>query len=540
VPQLRFLDNEGLLRSIPLIGKEVTIGRASQCEIPLVDDLASREHARIKPVGDATWQVQDLESRNRTYVNNQAIKSRVLQPGDVVRVGGRLIEYVDDSDEAPVQAADVFLADREPPEGCTWMRLNQPVSLGGDQLKVLALVIDSIPRVESLDIMATTLLEQVATRLRADRGFVAIRDKSGKGLEFLATHAMSKHVPGKSMVPVSQAFVQRCQKQNSIGCYPEANGDRVVTEDYPPSALVVPLVDAKRVQGVIYLDRLTAKEGFTPAEAGWLAAAGAQFSGLWIGMQQRAVRHQQQETTLRMTQLRQLQRGINAVEEITAGPLRLACRRLAGRERCGDLYHLASLDDKRLAVLLADAGGTGPGGFAQALAVLTALRAHLGAGSGERKTDLGAAFEAIHRTLLARPVCQPVPVLAILIDLGEGRLTYVNAGYTMPILLTGPARLVTLDHSSLLLGIEGKNTYREASVDLSAKFRVFACSDGVIDAWDKSGQCFAVEKVRAGLLEEDAFAEPEAMIDRVVAALTAFRGDTPLSDDALLVAVARD
>ena len=79
MPQLRFLDNEGVLRSIPLAAEEITIGRSAQCEVPVTDDLASREHARVKRVGDATWQVQDLESRNRTFVNNQAIKSRVLK-----------------------------------------------------------------------------------------------------------------------------------------------------------------------------------------------------------------------------------------------------------------------------------------------------------------------------------------------------------------------------------------------------------------------------------------------------------------------------
>ena len=84
MPHLRYTDSEGTLQSIPLNEQGLTLGRSPQCELVLEDDLASREHARVVSLGESRWQVQDLESRNRTYVNNQAIKSRILQPGDVI------------------------------------------------------------------------------------------------------------------------------------------------------------------------------------------------------------------------------------------------------------------------------------------------------------------------------------------------------------------------------------------------------------------------------------------------------------------------
>ena len=51
------------------------------------DEFASGRHARIDPRPDGVW-VDDLGSTNGTFVNDERITSkRLLEPGDVVRVG---------------------------------------------------------------------------------------------------------------------------------------------------------------------------------------------------------------------------------------------------------------------------------------------------------------------------------------------------------------------------------------------------------------------------------------------------------------------
>ncbi len=52
------------------------------------DEFASTRHARIDPRPDGVW-VEDLGSTNGTFVNGEQIGSRrLLQTGDVLRVGG--------------------------------------------------------------------------------------------------------------------------------------------------------------------------------------------------------------------------------------------------------------------------------------------------------------------------------------------------------------------------------------------------------------------------------------------------------------------
>ena len=83
---------------------EVKIGRLPGLWITLLDAKSSREHCRV--FRQATgWIVEDLESRNGTYVNTQRIKKRLLQPGDRLRVGQTEFEYSNAAAGAPVPAA---------------------------------------------------------------------------------------------------------------------------------------------------------------------------------------------------------------------------------------------------------------------------------------------------------------------------------------------------------------------------------------------------------------------------------------------------
>ena len=77
----------------------ITIGRDASRDFPLDDHLASRLHARVWFDGHA-WQIEDCGSHNGTTVNSQAISRSLLVPGDLVRIGDRLIIFLGESEDA--------------------------------------------------------------------------------------------------------------------------------------------------------------------------------------------------------------------------------------------------------------------------------------------------------------------------------------------------------------------------------------------------------------------------------------------------------
>jgi diguanylate cyclase (GGDEF)-like protein len=65
----------------------MTIGRAPTCEIQLEDDGISRTHARVRCEG-ASATLEDLDSRNGTYVNGERIYNTVaIHEGDKIQCG---------------------------------------------------------------------------------------------------------------------------------------------------------------------------------------------------------------------------------------------------------------------------------------------------------------------------------------------------------------------------------------------------------------------------------------------------------------------
>jgi predicted component of type VI protein secretion system len=74
-------------RSITLKHGKLLIGRAEECDIrPLGEEVSRRHCAMVEEAGAVT--VEDLKSRNGTYVNGVKITAKVtVADGDIVRVG---------------------------------------------------------------------------------------------------------------------------------------------------------------------------------------------------------------------------------------------------------------------------------------------------------------------------------------------------------------------------------------------------------------------------------------------------------------------
>jgi pSer/pThr/pTyr-binding forkhead associated (FHA) protein len=74
-------------RSIAIKRNQLLIGRAEQCDIRPLSEEVSRRHCQVT-VGPAEVWVEDLGSRNGTYVNDVRIAERTkVADGDLIKVG---------------------------------------------------------------------------------------------------------------------------------------------------------------------------------------------------------------------------------------------------------------------------------------------------------------------------------------------------------------------------------------------------------------------------------------------------------------------
>jgi pSer/pThr/pTyr-binding forkhead associated (FHA) protein len=74
------------------LSEEVTVGRASGCQVALTDPTVSQLHARIFR-RDGKLYVEDLGSSNGTFVNRKKVSSAAaLRRGDRIALGSTVLE----------------------------------------------------------------------------------------------------------------------------------------------------------------------------------------------------------------------------------------------------------------------------------------------------------------------------------------------------------------------------------------------------------------------------------------------------------------
>jgi pSer/pThr/pTyr-binding forkhead associated (FHA) protein len=98
---VQFNEDEAGIR-LPIDKQQIRIGRDTGNDISIDDDLVSKEHAILEVVmspmeeGKLEYYLQDLNSTNHTYVNDERISLYKLKHGDIIRVGMNNFKFLDE------------------------------------------------------------------------------------------------------------------------------------------------------------------------------------------------------------------------------------------------------------------------------------------------------------------------------------------------------------------------------------------------------------------------------------------------------------
>jgi hypothetical protein len=105
--------DDNLIKVVPLNKDRMTLGRRPYNDI-VVDNLAvSGEHAALQVIGHDYF-IEDLNSTNGTFINEQKVKRQILKNGDTIEIGKYAIRYVQDganSQSTGLSAGEISVAD---------------------------------------------------------------------------------------------------------------------------------------------------------------------------------------------------------------------------------------------------------------------------------------------------------------------------------------------------------------------------------------------------------------------------------------------
>ncbi len=153
--------------------REIIIGRSSDLDMVLVEDMVSRKHAKISTTGPQII-IQDLGSTNGTFVNGEKIKKIRLKEGDRILIGTSIMKLVA-QDPASALGASTEAEARARMESNA---AHRPLSTSA-QGKPMSGAIEEIPLPDLLQLLSTSRKSGVLT-VRSDRGLGRIYLRRGQ------------------------------------------------------------------------------------------------------------------------------------------------------------------------------------------------------------------------------------------------------------------------------------------------------------------------------------------------------------------------
>jgi len=263
--------------SIPLAEAEVTIGREPSNAISLLDVGVSRRHCIILR-GGGQFKIQDLSSRNGTFVNGVPVTERVLASGDEIKIGGSLFVFVvPETERAKSVSTSVEFNKSDGGGGSTIVLRKKdarylqhdalhPGSRTLTDLNALLRISKAVNSVRGLEALEKEVLERIFEVAPADRAAILLCEHGMD--EWTSIFGWDRAAGPNPAVQVSRTIVSQVLSDgvavlsNDLSSTESFSDTASILERRIHSVLAVPLEVFDRILGVIYLDASNPKAHF--------------------------------------------------------------------------------------------------------------------------------------------------------------------------------------------------------------------------------------------------------------------------------------
>ena len=533
---------DGQVKSVPLAGDKLSVGRSSTAEISFPEDAGlSRQHFIFEPEGE-DWTVQDLGSKNGTFVNNIPLKARlVLRPGDRITAGHIAVDFAPESKGA---GAGVVVFEGEDEEGSSTsstvltnleganqtIMLERPGARTSSAFKALLEAGQELSENRPLADLFDTILDLAIKAVNAQRG-VLLTVESGtliprahRGDGFRISSAVRDRVLNqKASILVRDAQLDDAFKSRLS-----------IVEQKVHTMMAVPLEAKERIIGLIYVDSPFVLREFTREDLSLLAVM-ANIAAIRLENTRLAEIEQAERILKRdLAQAADIQRGILPDKAPDVPGLDVAGFNRACRTVGGDYYGFFPYPDGRILLALGDVSGKG---MPAALMVM-ALQARLEVLAGDPR-DLAGLITRLNKTTCANcPSNRFITFFVARVDPATGELAFANAGHNPPIVVRASGEVETLEGGGPVLGILPIAPYSEQRTDLGKGDLLVIYSDGVTEATNLAEEEFGEQEL-IEVVRKHRAQPAEAIVTAVMEAVTQFSSGAPQADDITLVVARR-
>ena len=540
-----------------LDGEKAVLGRHPDCDIVLDVGAVSRQHAQILLI-DADFYVEDLKSRNGTYVNGQLINDRhLLEDNDRIKICDLLFTFR--RAKTPSQSGTVdpslgisaeMVDDAGGTTGSTVMskldvgkaRDSQRFSGNAEtKLKALLEINNNLGSAISVDQVLPKVLDSLfKVFMQADRGFVVLQERENGPL--IPKAVKHRRPDAEETIRISRTIVsQVMQGKEAILSADAASDERFdssqsIADFRIRSMMCAPLVDSTgRALGAIQIDTLDQRSRFQSDDLEVLASVAGQAAFAIENAQlHEAAMHQQA-----------FERDLQLAHKVQQGFLPSAPPKVDGydffdfyepaNQVGGDYFDYVPLPGGRMAMILADVSGKGISAALLTAKLSSEARYCLAseptpAGAMDR---LNAAFSA------SGWEDRFVTVIIAVLDPHTHQVWLVNAGHMAPFLRHPDCSLEEMgaDAAGVPLGVDADHQYQQFSLQMKPGDSLTLFTDGFSEAMDSNNDLYGLARLRERL------SAPSKSVTQLggllLADVKSFVGNRSQSDDMCLVCFGR-
>jgi serine phosphatase RsbU (regulator of sigma subunit)/pSer/pThr/pTyr-binding forkhead associated (FHA) protein len=527
-------------REFSLPGDRAIIGRDPDVAVSLPSRTVSRHHAQIWcEHGD--YSVEDLASRNGTYLNGKRLERRTpLAPRDQLRVGEFTLEFIPPStvslEEADLVIREQVEADPANPD----LYALHPA----EKLRVVLEIAQELgSNLEVQPLLDNLLGHLLRLFSKADRGLVLLfeegrlvvragrsrRPADGEGFPFSRTVVNKSLNEGVGILSEDVRVDARFDQSRSL----EAADVR--------SLLCVPLIGKEdRGLGVIQLDRATSSDPFQGEDLRLLTTLGLQVAVVLENVALQADRLREVVLRKELSLAREVQQGFlpAGLDPRSLPGCELYAHVQPARVVSGDFYDFFLLDDGRLTFFVGDVAGKGIPAALFMVAVVTLGRHLAGAGVSPAETlcRLNDAL-ATHNSsslfvTLAQGIYDPRTGAAVLASGGHPRPLLRHADGRIAEIAAPPGRVLGMAAGDLKL--------TETHLVLALGETLIYYTDGFTEAQAPDGRTlFGRERLAAVLGDTASRQCLDDWAEHLRAAVRQFTGSAELQDDQTLLLLRR-
>ncbi|HEV7225950.1 MAG TPA: SpoIIE family protein phosphatase [Pirellulales bacterium] len=505
----------------PLAGKRAVLGRHPDCDIVLDIGAVSRQHAQILLV-ENDFYVEDLESRNGTFVNGEPIKGRQrLEENDQVRVCDLLFSFHFDAPSsysptgetrgaAAKETGLALLVDDAESSSSTIMSTVKTSRTGlraspvnaEMKLKAVLEITHTLGASLSLDAVLPKLLDSLfKIFLQADRGFVVLQ--AGENGPLIPKAVKHRRGDGHDTARISRTIVRQAMESKEAILSADAATDsrfdssQSIADFRIRSMMCAPLVDSEgHALGVIQIDTLDQRTPFLQDDLDVLASVAGQaaFAVENAQLHEAALRRQVLERDLELAHT--VQRGFLPQKSPELEGYQFFDFYEPANQVGGDYFDYILLPGGRLAVIVADVSGKGIAAALLMAKLSSEVRYVLVSSSGpaEALVRLNAGFTSSWEDRF-------VTCALAVVDCQSHDVQIANAGHMAPFLRGADQRVeaVGAEQAGVPLGVAADFPYEQFSLKLGPGEGLALFTDGFSEAMNMENELYGLARLEQQL-----------------------------------------